>query len=534
MSIQIHAVTDAKPVRQFNPRRPSARQSKRSRDLGLCRSDLFPSRALSFKAGDPETVVIGGRQNFPLVARPFDAAHIKQILFVGWGSQGPAQAQNLRDTLKFIARSDIKVCVGLRPDSKSIPAAKAAGFTSADGTLGNILPLASKSDLVICLVADGGMVETHQEIFGALKPGAIVGISHGFIVGYLESAGKELPANHDFIMVAPKGMGPSVRKLYLQGAEKEGAGINASVAVRARSQDRTELVREVANAWSVGIGSPVTFGTDFLSEVVSDLFGERSMLLAALWGMVEAHFEFLSTDQHCNKLRAFRIAVSGITGTVTDLLSQHGIKGFYEQLTGAQSKSFDRGYVIGYPAFDGVMDQIYQEVSSLREIQTVIDATKRLTEHPMESIEAKSSMWTFARERSLYGERVAMNNDLAFAAGIYVGGLMAQLHTLLFHGHPVSEVINESFIEAIDSLTPYMDARGVAYMVDNCSTTARLGTRLWGPVFRTKLLEALRAPAAKKGVAERVIHTLFDQPLHGDIGVCMANRPSVRISVPLS
>ena len=63
------------------------------------------------------------------------------------------------------------------------------------------------------------------------------------------------------------------------------------------------------------------------------------------------------------------------------------------------------------------------------------------------------------------------------------GTMMAQIDVLLEHGHPYSEVANESVIEAVDSLNPYMHARGVAYMVDNCSTTARLGARKWAPRF---------------------------------------------------
>ena len=68
-------------------------------------------------------VICAGRNEFPLVPKAFDAAAIKQILVVGWGSQGPAHAQNTRDTLNAVGRPDSKVCVGLRPGSKNIPKA---------------------------------------------------------------------------------------------------------------------------------------------------------------------------------------------------------------------------------------------------------------------------------------------------------------------------------------------------------------------------------------------------------------------------
>src|SRR5260370_32976684 len=68
-------------------------------------------------------------------------------------------------------------------------------------------------------------------------------------------------------------------------------------------------------------------------------------------------------------------------------------------------------------------------------------------------------------------------------AGIYLGIMMAQIDVLQQNGHGWSEICNETIIEAVDSLNPYMAARGVDYMIDNCSTTARLGARQWGPRF---------------------------------------------------
>lgn len=69
------------------------------------------------------------------------------------------------------------------------------------------------------------------------------------------------------------------------------------------------------------------------------------------------------------------------------------------------------------------------------------------------------------------------------SAGVYIATMMATVKTLQEKGHPWSEICNESIIEAVDSLNPYMHARGVAFMVDNCSYTARLGSRKWAPRF---------------------------------------------------
>ncbi len=78
-----------------------------------------------------------------------------------------------------------------------------------------------------------------------------------------------------------------------------------------------------------------------------------------------------------------------------------------------------------------------------------------------------------------------------FTAGVYIATMMAQIDVLLAHGHPESEVANESVIEAVDSLNPYMHARGVSYMVDNCSTTARLGCAQVGAALRLRAHRAV-------------------------------------------
>jgi ketol-acid reductoisomerase len=87
------------------------------------------------------------------------------------------------------------------------------------------------------------------------------------------------------------------------------------------------------------------------------------------------------------------------------------------------------------------------------------------------------------------GEKVRARRDESkiplnpFTAGVYIATMMAQIDELDEKGHPYSEIANESVIECTDSLNPYMHARGVAYMIDNCSTTARLGARKWAPRF---------------------------------------------------
>ena len=83
-----------------------------------------------------------------------------------------------------------------------------------------------RSDLVILLISDAAQSKLYQKVFDTMKPGATLGLSHGFLLGYLDSIGEAFPPDMDVILVAPKGMGPSVRRLYEQGKEVNGAGIN--------------------------------------------------------------------------------------------------------------------------------------------------------------------------------------------------------------------------------------------------------------------------------------------------------------------
>jgi len=119
-----------------------------------------------------------------------------------------------------------------------------------------------------------------------------------------------------------------------------------------------------------------------------------------------------------------------------------------------------------------------------------------------------------------------------FTAGVYIATMMAQIDILLDKGHPYSEAANESIIESVDSLNPYMHARGVAYMVDNCSTTARLGSRKWAPRF-DYLLTQIAYVSIDEGRAgdASLITALKSNAIHKVMSVCCELRPSVDISV---
>ena len=294
-----------------------------------------------------EYVVRGGRHLFPLLPQAF--AGIKQIGVLGWSSQGPAQAQNLRDSL---VGTGITVKVGLRANSPSMAKAEAAGFTVANGTLGEMFDVIRESDLVLLLIADAAQAQGYKEIFSAIRLGATLGLSHGFLLGYLQSIGASFPANINVIAVCPKGMGPSVRRLYEQGKEVNGAGINSSFAIH---QDIDGRATDIALGWSVALGSPWTFQTTMESEYKSDIFGERGILLGAVHGIVESLYRwFIAHGQ--SREEAFTNAVESTTGPISHMISKNGILSVYEALDEAGQDLFRRAYSAAYhPAFEILM-----------------------------------------------------------------------------------------------------------------------------------------------------------------------------------
>src|SRR4030095_7964659 len=144
--------------------------------------------------------------------------------------------------------------------------------------------------------------ELYGKVFEAIRPGATLGLSHGFLLGHMKNVGAKFPANINVIAVCPKGMGPSVRRLYVQGKSVNGAGINASFAVE---QDVDGRATDLALGWSVALGSPYTFQTTLESEFKSDIFGERGILLGAVHGLVEGLYRRF-INQGMSKEEAFR------------------------------------------------------------------------------------------------------------------------------------------------------------------------------------------------------------------------------------
>jgi len=469
--------------------------------------------------GGTETVLRGGRHLFPLLPRAF--AGIRRIGVLGWGPQGRAQALNLRDSL---AGTGIRVAVGLRPGSRSAADARAYGFTEEDGTLGDWLAVAADSDLVVLLIADAALAAHHREIFAVLKPGAAIGLSHGFLLGHLRETGGEFPAGHPVIAVCPKGMGDSVRRLYQQGADVNGAGINSSFAVHADPDGRAV---DLALGWSVALGSPYTFRTTLRSEYLSDIVGERAILLGAVHGIVETlytRYRLAGDDE----VTAYERSCENVTGPIARTISHVGLRAVRDGLSPSDREVFDRAYTATYGPAREIVAEIYDEVADGTELRSVILAERRLGARPMSEI-GNSPMWGAGEQvRARRGERELPVEP--FTAGVFVATMVAQIDEFAERGHPWSEIVNESVIEAVDSLLPYMHARDVAHMVDNCSRTARLGARRWGPRFQAAY-EQIAYPAAELPADESLVAAFVSHPAHEALAAAAKLRPSVDISV---
>ncbi|KAH9556190.1 hypothetical protein CY35_07G013100 [Sphagnum magellanicum] len=492
-------------------------------------TDVFKKEKITL-AGRDEYIVRGGRDLFPLLPKAFRG--IKKIGVIGWGSQGPAQAQNLRDSLADV-NSDITVKIGLRRGSKSLEEARAVGFTEETGTLGEVLETVAESDLVLLLISDAAQADNYSAIFSAMKPNSVLGLSHGFLLGHLQSEGKEFRKDISVIAVCPKGMGPSVRRLYVQGKEVNGAGINSSFAVH---QDVDGRATDIALGWSVALGSPFTFVTSLEDEYKSDIFGERGILLGAVHGVVEALFRRY-TQNGMAEDAAYKNTVESVTGVISKTISTKGMLAVYNAFSDEGKKEFEAAYSAAYYPNMDILYECYEDVASGNEIRSVVLAGRRFSEKdglpafPMGKID-KTHMWKV-------GEKVRESRpagDLGplhpFTAGVYIALMMAQIEILRRKGHSYSEIINESVIESVDSLNPFMHARGVSFMVDNCSTTARLGSRKWAPRFDYILTQqAFVAVDSGAPINRDVLESFFADPVHDAIAVCAQLRPTVDIAV---
>jgi ketol-acid reductoisomerase len=293
---------------------------------------------------------------FPL-QRAREVLKNEVVAVIGYGVQGPGQALNMRD-------NGIRVIVGQRTGGKSWQRALDDGFVPGE-TLFSPEEAARRATVVQYLLSDAGQVAMWPKINACLSEGNTLYFSHGFAIVYKDQTGIIPPPNVDVVLVAPKGSGRTVRTNFLNGS-----GINASFAV---FQDYTGRAREKTLALGIAIGSGYLFPTTFEREVVSDLTGERGILMGALAGVMEAQYTLLRKHGHTPS-EAFNETVEELTQSLIVLVGEKGMDWMFANC----STTAQRGALDWAPRFRDavapVFDELYQRVKSGQETRRVLEA----------------------------------------------------------------------------------------------------------------------------------------------------------------
>lgn len=327
--------------------------------------------------GMEENVVT--RDEFPL-SKALEVMKDETIAVIGYGVQGPGQSLNLRD-------NGFNVIVGQRKGGKTWDKAVADGWVPGE-TLFEIEEACEKGTIIQYLLSDAAQIEVWPRIKPYLTAGKALYFSHGFGITYKERTGIIPPADVDVILVAPKGSGTSLRKMFL-----EGRGLNSSYAI---FQDATGKAFERVVALGIGVGSGYLFETTFKREVYSDLTGERGTLMGAIQGLLLAQYEVLRANGHTPS-EAFNETVEELTQSLMPLFAEKGMDWMYANCsTTAQRGALDWMGPF-HDATKPVFEKLYKEVASGNEAQRSIDSNSQADYRVKLEVELKalreSEMW---------------------------------------------------------------------------------------------------------------------------------------------
>lgn len=277
------------------------------------------------------------------------------IAVIGYGVQGPGQSMNLKD-------NGINVIVGQRKGGKSWDKAIADGWEE-NKNLFDLEEACKRATIIQYLLSDAGQIQSWPLIKSNLTKGKTLYFSHGFGITFHTQTGIVPPTDVDVILVAPKGSGTSLRRLFLQGK-----GLNSSYAI---FQDATGKAEEKALALGIGVGSGYLFETDFKKEVYSDLTGERGILMGALAGLFEAQYNVLRENGH-SPSEAFNETVEELTQSLMPLVAENGMDWMFANTSvTAQRGALDwKGKF--RDATKPVFKELYESVASGKEAERVI------------------------------------------------------------------------------------------------------------------------------------------------------------------
>ena len=309
-----------------------------------------------------------------------DLKHLsdKKIAIIGYGSQGHAQAQNLKD-------SGLDVLIGLRK-GRSWDQALKDGFEVL-----SVAEAANRGDIVQLLLPDERQAAVYTaEIEPQLQEGNVLSFSHGFNIHYNQIVP---PADVDVVMVAPKGPGHLVRRIYTQGE-----GVPALVAVY---QDYTGNAFQTALAYAKGIGATRAgvLETSFQEETETDLFGEQAVLCGGTTALIKAGFETLVEAGYKPEIAYFECLHE--LKLIVDLIHEGGLSWMRHSISDtAEYGDLTRGERIITNATRDAMRGLLKDIQPgefarewILENQAnrpVFNAlTRREREHPIETVGAK-------------------------------------------------------------------------------------------------------------------------------------------------
>ncbi|MBP5421883.1 MAG: ketol-acid reductoisomerase [Paludibacteraceae bacterium] len=298
------------------------------------------------------------REEFPL-EKAREVLKNETIAVIGYGVQGPGQSMNLRD-------NGFNVIVGQR-EGKTFDKAVADGWVPGE-TLFSIEEACKRATIIQLLLSDAAQIECWPLIKKYLTPGKTLYFSHGFAITWNDRTGIVPPKDVDVIMIAPKGSGTSLRRMFVQGR-----GLNSSYAIY---QDATGHAWEKVIALGIGVGSGYLFETTFTKEATSDLTGERGSLMGAIQGLLLAQYEVLRENGH-SPSEAFNETVEELTQSLGPLFGENGMDWMYANCsTTAQRGALDWMGPF-HDAIKPVMQKLYHSVITGQEAQISIDSNSK-------------------------------------------------------------------------------------------------------------------------------------------------------------
>ena len=267
----------------------------------------------------------------------------KRVAVIGYGSQGHAHANNLKD-------SGVDVCVGLREESSSIEKAKSAGLE-----VKSISEAVSSADVIMLLAPDEHQSVLYKnEIEPNIKNGATLAFAHGFNIHFKQI----IPRNDlDVIMVAPKGPGHLVRATYVSGG-----GVPSLIAI---FQDASGHAKKLSLSYASanGGGRAAIIETTFKEETETDLFGEQTVLCGGITSLIQAGFETLVEAGYAPEMAYFECLHE--TKLIVDLIYEGGIANMrYSISNTAEYGDFTRGPRVITEDTKRIMKEILAEIQN--------------------------------------------------------------------------------------------------------------------------------------------------------------------------